>query len=521
MPIEVVQQLARIDKGLSNTDRIVSPGEKARDAYYEECRRDLAVWCREALKPFKQTPDAPLHRKLIFQLERVARGEIDRLMVFMPPRYGKSWYTSILFPPWYLAQDPTKSIIATSHTDRLAQRFGRAVRNIVHQYSGLLQYSLAADLQAKGEWATSRGGEYKAAGVGQGIAGRPANLIIIDDPIKDRQDAESQVVRDHVWDWYQGDVYPRLEPDGKIILIHTRWHQDDLAGRLLNEMALGKDQWEVIKFPALASANDDPLGRNADEPLWPERYSKEAILRIRANIAPRDWWSEYQQEPRPPGGAFFQQESFLVDGRAVEMPNRPDSIFGVLDTAIKTGSKNDGTGMTFFAKTKGGRMTPLIVLDWSIEQITGASLELWLPQMMNRGEELARQVNARMGFIGVWAEDKGSGTILLQQAQRRNQLVAEGRLHGERPWLVYPIESALTGMGKDERGLNASSYVHRGDVKIAAPAYEKTMVYKGRMANHFLTQVFGFQLGVKDQDDDLYDTLVYGVAIGLGGSEGF
>lgn len=503
-----------------------------REEYYRLCRSDLTVWAREVLKPFNQAPD-PAHIKIMLEkLSAVARGEIDRLMIFMPPRHAKSTISSIIFPPWFLAQNPRESIIAASHTDALAKRFGRAVRNLVTQYSDLLGYSLSQDSKAADTWMTSMGGEYKAAGVNQGISGRPASLFLVDDPVKNREEAESESVKERTWEWYRGDVYPRLEPGGRIILIQTRWSEDDLGGRLLNEMALGKDQWTVINFPALANSADDPLGRQVNEALWPERYSREHLERIRANISPGDWWSEYMQEPRPPGGAFYILANCLVGGKdddpgqPVPMPSRPDSIFAVMDTAVKDGSKNDGTAIMFCARTK-GRNIPLVVLDWNIVQIEGAFLVDWLPSMMDRGEELARLTQARMGFTGVWCEDKGSGTILIQQAHRRNQLVREGRLHGENPWRVFPIaddkerKMMLVSAGKDGRALNASGYISRGDVKISDHAYNKTMVYKGQMANHFLRQVFGFRLGVDHGSDDLADCWSYSVALSLGNAKGF
>jgi len=177
----------------------------------------------------------------------------------MPPGAAKSTYASILYAPWYLAQHPQHCLIAASHTQELAEKWGRRVRNLVAEHSLILGAALAHDSQAAGRWETSSGGEYFAAGVGGAIAGRRADLVVIDDPVRSREDADSELIRDKTWDWYKSDLYTRLKPGGRIVLIQTRWHEDDLAGRLLAEMAGGGDIWNVISLPAFAEAADPPI----------------------------------------------------------------------------------------------------------------------------------------------------------------------------------------------------------------------------------------------------------------------
>jgi len=247
------------------------------------------------------------HKLLLAQLERVTRGEIDRLAVFMPPGAAKSTYASILYAPWHLAQHPKHNIIAASHTAELAEKFGRRVRNLMAEHSSVLGVGLAPDSQAAGRWETDHGGEYFAAGVGGAIAGRRADLVVIDDPIRSREDADSETVRDKIWDWYKSDLYTRLKPGGRIVLIQTRWHEDDLAGRLLADMAAGGDRWEVISLPALAEA-DDPLGREVGQPLWPEWEDTANLERKRRAVGPRDWSALYQQRPAPEDGDYFKLE---------------------------------------------------------------------------------------------------------------------------------------------------------------------------------------------------------------------
>lgn len=225
----------------------------------------------------------------------------------MPPGAAKSTYASILYAPWHFAQHPAHSVIAASHTAELAEKWGRRVRNLLAEHSLTLGVSLAPDSQAAGRWETNSGGEYFAAGVGGAIAGRRADLVVIDDPVRSREDADSETIRDKIWDWYKSDLYTRLKPAGRIVLIQTRWHEDDLAGRLLAEMKAGGDQWEVISLPALAEQND-PLGRSPGQPLWPEWENDEALARKRRAVGPRDWSALYQQRPAPEEGDYFKAE---------------------------------------------------------------------------------------------------------------------------------------------------------------------------------------------------------------------
>jgi hypothetical protein len=182
------------------------------------------------------------------------------LGLFLPPGSAKSTYASILFPPWYLAQYPHASVIAASHTAELAEKWGRKVRNLVTEHRVTLSVDIAEDNKAAGRWETAAGGEYFAAGVGGSITGRRADLAIIDDPIRSREDADSDRVRDSQWDWYQFDLLTRLKPNAAIVLIQTRWHEDDLAGRIL---AFEKG-WEVVSLP-MEAETEDPLGRAPGE----------------------------------------------------------------------------------------------------------------------------------------------------------------------------------------------------------------------------------------------------------------
>jgi predicted phage terminase large subunit-like protein len=241
------------------------------------------------------------HRLIADKLEAVERGEIDRLMIFMPPRHGKSELASKRFPAWCLGKDPRRQIIAASYNSDLANDFGRNVRNIVDEPEFREVFpavTLATDSHAANRMNTNHGGAYVAAGVGTAVTGRGAHIALIDDPFKDREEADSERRRELVWDWYRSTLFTRLMPGGAIVLIQTRWHEDDLAGRLLEAE---HSQWDVLELPAI---NRD--GRA----LWPEWYDERALERIKATVGPREWSALYQQRPQPDDGTFFQRDWF-------------------------------------------------------------------------------------------------------------------------------------------------------------------------------------------------------------------
>lgn len=209
------------------------------------------------------------------------------------------------------------------------------------------------------------------------------------------------------------------------------------------------------------------------------------------------------------GVAFFARDKLLHEDRPVPFPTRCDGVFAVIDTASKTGTEHDATAVTYFARDQNGRF-PLMILDWDIVQIEGALLETWLPTVFEHLEELSRLCHARYGDIGAWIEDKNSGTILLQQALRRNMQ-------------AYPIDTKLTSMGKDERAISVSGYVYKGHVKYTEHAFNKTTIYKRKSRNHLADQIESFRIGDKEnkREDDLLDTFCYGIALALGNDKGF
>jgi predicted phage terminase large subunit-like protein len=268
------------------------------------------------------------HKQIAAKLEAVERGEIDQLMIFMPPRHGKSELASKRFPAWCLGRQPRRQIIAASYNSDLADDFGRNVRNIVAEpeFGEVFpDVSLAVDSKAAGRMNTNHGGAYVAAGIGTAITGRGANIALIDDPLKDRQEADSERRRELVWDWYRSTLFTRLMPGGAIVLIQTRWHEDDLAGRLLEQDGRKENggQWTVLELPAI-----DVQG----QALWPEWYPVDVLERIKATVGPREWSALYQQKPQPDEGTFFKREWFAFWDK---LP--PLRYYGTSDYAVTDG----------------------------------------------------------------------------------------------------------------------------------------------------------------------------------------
>jgi predicted phage terminase large subunit-like protein len=306
------------------------------------------------------------HYKIAKALEDVEAGLCNRLMIFMPPRHGKSELASRRFPAWYMGRNQSKQIIASSYSSDLAEEFGRNVRDIVRDptftrvFDGV---TLSPDAKAIGRWNTNTGAIYKAAGVGRGISGFGADCFLIDDPVKDHEEADSDTYRDRVWNWYTSTAYTRLMPGASIILIMTRWHDDDLAGRLLEEERKGGDKWRVLSLPALS---DDGLA------LWPEWFNEERLEQTRKVVGQRDWSALYQQEPVPEGGSFFQKSWIQwYDVRPKHL-----RYYGASDYAVTEG----GGDYTVHGVCGVDANDDIYLVDWYREQ---ADPEEWLDELFD------------------------------------------------------------------------------------------------------------------------------------------
>lgn len=288
-------------------------------------------------------------------------------MVLMPPGSAKSTYASVLFPPWFMGRNPQNSVLGVSNTTDLAERFSRRSRNIVGlpSYKNVFGFGVSEDTQSAGNWENGVGGEFFAAGVGSAIAGRRADLGLIDDPIKSREEADSDRVRGKQWDWYVNDFTTRLKPGARQIVIQTRWHEDDLGGRILEREA---KRWTVVKLPMIANAStpeDDPLGRKAGERLWPEWFTDEMVEQ--AKLDPRAWNALYQQDPAPEEGDYFQREDF---GEYSDLPAQLH-YYGASDYAVTQGggdfTEHGMAGMDFNGD--------IYIVDWWRAQVES---DIWI-----------------------------------------------------------------------------------------------------------------------------------------------
>lgn len=277
--------------------------------------------------------DAAHHRLIARKLEAVERGDIKRLMIFMPPRHGKSMLASEFFPAWYLGRNPDHYVIAATYAQDLADDFGRKVRNQIQDDSFRAIFpkvALKDDSSSvkrfhvegpKDALSTNQSGAYFAVGVGGPLTGRGAHLLLIDDPVKNREEADSEAIRKRTRDWYTSTAYTRLMPGGRIVVIQTRWHEDDLAGWLIEHHK--HEEWDVLSLPAIADSG---------QPLWPEQYDLEALERTRRALPPRDWSALYQQQPTPDTGDYFKAEWL----RSTEKlpPLETMRVYGASDYAV-------------------------------------------------------------------------------------------------------------------------------------------------------------------------------------------
>ena len=328
------------------------------------------------------------HLLLLQQLDAISQGAIDRLMVLMPPGAAKTTYASLLFPAWWFSQHPDSSIIATSYAASLAENFGRQVRELVREHESQLGYGFQASRPAAGHWQTSGKGDYFAAGIHGPLTGRRADLVIIDDPIKSQAEADSPVLRDRLWSWYRSDLLTRLKPNGRVVLIMTRWHEDDLVGRLL---AQDRAEWHIICLPALAE-EDDPLGRALGAALWPEWEDEAALLRRRNTLGERVWSSLFQQSPRPITGSLFRTDCIDILDTSPSSHSQMVRAWDLAATVSTGGNDPDWTVGVKLARENSGRFvvldvvrvrgSPHAIINAIVEtaRVDGASVRVGLPE---------------------------------------------------------------------------------------------------------------------------------------------
>ena len=290
------------------------------------------------------------HRLLANMLMGIERGEKDRICVNIPPRHGKSQLVSIFFPAWFLGRNPNKKVMMVSHTTDLAVDFGRKVRNLIATDDYLSIFPtvrLASDSKSAGRWNTNSGGEYYACGIGSSIAGRGADLLLIDDPHSEQDVINGNFeVFEKAYEWFTFGARTRLMPGGRVAIIQTRWHMDDLTGRVVRDMGQNErsDQYEVVEFPAILDMVDEKTKKSTQKPLWPEFFDLEALLRTKASMPVFQWNAQYQQEPTAEEAALVKREWWKRWIK--EEPPSCEYIIMSLDAAAETHNRADFTALT-------------------------------------------------------------------------------------------------------------------------------------------------------------------------------
>lgn len=424
----------------------------------------------------------------------VIDGKQPRLMIFAPPRSGKSELFSRRFPAWAFGKNPNLQMIACSYSADLASRMNRDVQRIMDDeiYHSIFPES---SLNSKRISTVSgqalrnseifeilgHSGAYRSAGVGGGITGMGADIAIIDDPIKDAKEANSQTVRDSVWDWYTTTLYTRLSPKSGVLLGMTRWHEDDLAGRLLEEAKNGGDQWRVVKFPAIAEMDEEH--RKEGEALHPERFDLERLEKIKAAVGTHTWNALYQQRPSSKGGGIIKGAWF---GRYSVPPlMKLKSLYA--DTAQKAKEHNDYSVFLVAGKSADGKIYILDVVrgKWEAPELEKTLKDVWSKH---------KSITATGRLVRANIEDKASGTSLIQTIKRNSQI---------------PVKPIQVDTDKYTRVLGVQGYIESGYVVLPENA---------PWVADFIAECEAFTATDSHKHDDQVDALVMAINDLLGKS---
>lgn len=382
---------------------------------------------------YKRYQTGLIHQAIAEQLERVERGEIDRLMLLVPPRHGKSELASRRFPAWYLGKHPERQFISASASGLLAEDFGRDVRNIINgpEYRALFDTRLAEDSQAKGRWNTAQGGSYYAIGVNAAVMGRGAHVFMIDDPFGTMADARSEAERRNVWNWYTGTVYNRLEEHGAIVVINHRMHEQDLTGMLLEQQAAGGDKWEVVELKPDIEHNIA---------LWPEKYPVDVLERIRRNTTPQDWSALYLQNPVPDEGTYFKHEWLRS---CIDLPPLATlHVYGGSDYAVTT----DGGDYTVHAVIGVDPEDRMYLLDlWRDQASSDQWIEAWCDLVVKWkpafwAEERGQIISGVGPYLEKRARERKAFTCREQFASRSDKAIRAQSIRGRMAMLGLYVQ---------------------------------------------------------------------------------
>jgi len=420
---EVQQMLDNLDsfspEEVAEINRIVDELEarQTNQAAYD----DLIEFCK------RMQPDYIVgkhHRILADMLMAIEAGDKDRICVNIPPRHGKSQLVSIFFPAWFLGRNPNKKVMMVSHTTDLAVDFGRKVRNLISTdaYQAIFStVQLASDSKSAGRWNTNAGGEYYACGIGSALAGRGADLLLVDDPHSEQDVINGNFsVFEKAYEWFTFGARTRLMPGGRVAIIQTRWHMDDLTGRVTRDMAQNEraDEYEIVEFPAILEVEDKETDDIVEKPLWPEFFDLEALLRTKASMPTFQWNAQYQQTPTAEEAALVKREWWQIWEQ--ERPPSCEYIIMSLDAAAEKHNRADYTALTtwgvfLYEETDAYN----IILLNSIKQ------RMEFPEL----KEMAMEEYAEWEPDAFIVEKKSSGTALYQEMRRMGLPVSEYTPH--------------------------------------------------------------------------------------------
>ena len=404
---------------LSDINTIVD--ELSTRTYNQRAYDDLIAFCQHMQPDYKVGKH---HRILADMLMDIEQGKKDRICVNIPPRHGKSQLVSIMFPAWYLGRNPNKKVMMVSHTTDLAVDFGRKVRNLIatDDYKAIFPtVSLAVDSKSAGRWNTSVGGEYYACGIGSSIAGRGADLLLIDDPHSEQDVITGNFdVFAKAYDWFTYGARTRLMPGGSVAIVQTRGHMDDLTGRVVVDMSQNDkaDQYEIVEFPAILEIPRKKGSGYTEKPLWPEFFDLNALHRTKASMPTFQWNAQYQQEPTAEEASIVKREWWQSWGD--EAPPLCEYIIMSLDAAAESHNRADFTALT----------------TWGVflNEHTGAHNIILLNSIKKRLEfpelkELAMEEYSSWDPDAFIVEKKSSGTALYQEMRRMGLPVQEYTPH--------------------------------------------------------------------------------------------
>ena len=447
-------------------------------ATLQAARDDLIAFCLYMDPNYKVGRH---HRILADELMDIERGDKDRVCVNIPPRHGKSQLVSTYYPAWFIGRNPGKKVMLVSHTTDLAVDFGRKVRNHIDSdpYRDVFPGTgLSPDSKSAGRWNTTTSCEFYATGVGSALAGRGADLLLVDDPHSEQDILNGNFTAfDKAYEWFAFGARTRLMPGGRVAIVHTRWHQDDLTGRLIRDMTNNEDsdQYEVVEFPAILEVEDAETGEFVQKALWPEFFDLQALLRTKASMPVFQWNAQYQQNPTGEEAAIIKRDWWRL--WPDDDPPSVEYVIMSLDAAAEAHNRADFTSLTtwgvFFNEEE--NMHQIILLN-------AIKRRMEFPELKALSMEEYQQWEPDAFIV----EKKSSGTPLYQEMRRAGLMVQE----------YTPVRGSVNNPNSKMARLNSVSDIISSGLVWVPPK---------RWAEELVEEVAGFPFA---SNDDQVDTTI-------------